>query len=269
MKIIISHDVDHLYPSDHVFRDLIFPKLWLRSFCFFLQRKIGFKTFVYRLFSIFDKRLHRIPEIINFDKENGIPSTFFFGMDNILGMSYKREKANKWIKYVIMRGMDVGVHGVEIKNIDKMIEEFNSFREVSNMSEFGIRTHYVRFDEMTFQKMSEIGYLFDTSEFNKCKLELKLPYKIGAMWEFPLYIMDGYVMKNDIEKAKNITIEALKQAEMRGIEYFTFLFHDYMFNERTYPQDNAYYRWFVDFCLKSNYRFISYKSVIKELEVYV
>ena len=92
MKIIISHDVDHLYPSDHVFRDLIFPKLWLRSFIFFLQRKIGFKTFVYRLFSIFDKRLHRIPEIINFDKENGIPSTFFFGMDNILGMSYKREK---------------------------------------------------------------------------------------------------------------------------------------------------------------------------------
>ena len=30
MKIIVSHDVDHLYGSDH-YKDLIYPKLWLRE----------------------------------------------------------------------------------------------------------------------------------------------------------------------------------------------------------------------------------------------
>lgn len=32
MKIIVSHDVDHLYPSDHFLKDLILPKMWVRSF---------------------------------------------------------------------------------------------------------------------------------------------------------------------------------------------------------------------------------------------
>lgn len=30
MKVIISHDVDHLFRDDH-YRDLIYPKLWVRS----------------------------------------------------------------------------------------------------------------------------------------------------------------------------------------------------------------------------------------------
>jgi hypothetical protein len=266
LKIIISHDVDHLYPSDHIFRDLIFPKLWVRSIKELTKGKISLQTCYYRLISIFDNRLNRITEIIEFDKKHNIPSVFFFGMDNILGMSYKKNTATPWIKFVLEEGFDVGVHGVEIEDIKRMRHEFNDFKEISNLSSFGIRTHFVRSNKSTFLKMAEIGYLYDTSEFNKMTIDLKPPYKIGNMWEFPLYIMDGYVMKDKFETAKELTIEALDRAKKKGLEYFTFLFHDYLFNEKTHLKEKAFYEWFVNYCNNQNFEFTPYRTAIYELE---
>lgn len=260
MQVIISHDVDHLYPSDHILRDLIFPKLWVRSFIQLCKRQISFSAFWYRLISIFDKRLNRIPEIIAFDKTYGVKSTFFFGMDNILGLSYKKEKAKPWIKYVLDSGFDAGVHGIEIKDIEKMKREYSDFKDISGLPTFGIRTHYVRYDDNTFNKMEKIGYLFDTSEFNKKTIELKEPYKIGEMWEFPLHLMDGYIIHNNLEQAKLKTIETLQEAEKKQLSYFTFLFHDYMFNEKTYPIDKAFYEWFVKYCIEKKYEFVNYRE---------
>ncbi|CEM62723.1 conserved hypothetical protein [Treponema phagedenis] len=265
MQIIVSHDVDHLYPSDHILRDLIFPKLWVRSFIQLCKRQISFSSFWYRLISIFDKRLNRIPEIIAFDKAHGVKSTFFFGMDNILGLSYKKEKTKSWIKYVLDSGFDAGVHGIEIKDIEKMKQEYSDFKDISGLSSFGIRTHYVRYDDNTFNKMEKIGYLFDTSEFNKKAIGLKEPYKVGTMWEFPLHIMDGYIIHNNLEHAKQKTIVALREAEKKQLPYFTFLFHDYMFNGKTYPIDKIFYEWFVKYCTENNYPFISYRDALKVL----
>jgi hypothetical protein len=267
LKIIISHDVDHLYPSDHILKDLIFPKLWIRSSFELIKGKISFQIWYFRLISIFDKRLNRIPEIIEFDKKHNIPAVFFFGMENILGMSYKKNAAIPWIKLVLEKGFDAGVHGVEFENAIKMKNEFNDFMTISNLISFGIRTHYIRYNDNTFIKMDNVGYCFDTSEFNKREIELKPPYKIGNMWEFPLYIMDGYMMKNKLEAAKEQTIKALNIAKTKGIEYFTFLFHDYLFNEKTYPKEKVYYEWFVDYCRNQGFVFVSYKEAIVELEV--
>ena len=209
LKIIISHDVDHLYPADHIFKDLISPKLWVRSFLELAKGKVSFRIWYYRLISIIDKRLNRIPEIVEFDKKNHIPSTFFFGMDNILGMSYKKNTAASWIKFVLEKGFDAGVHGVAFEDIEKMQNEFNDFKAISDLTSFGIRMHYVRYNEKTFEKLNDVGYHFDTSEFNKKDIEFKPTYKIGNMWEFPLYIMDGYILKSNLEIAKKKTIEAL------------------------------------------------------------
>ena len=266
MKIIISHDVDHLHPSEHFFRDLIFPKLWFRSLVQLLKKEISFSSFFERLFLIFRKRLNCIPEIIQLDKQNGIPSTFFFGMANILGMSYKQEQAEIWIKYVQKFGFDVGVHGVEIEDENKMLEEFHAFQKLSGLESFGIRTHYVRYNTSTFDKMCRIGYLFDTSVFdrqNGCKTRV---YQVGDMWEFPLCIMDTYMMQGDLKKAQENTIIALKEAQMNGVKYFTFLFHDTNFNNKTNPKDRMYYEWFVDYCKNQGYKFVSYLDALLELE---
>jgi hypothetical protein len=238
----------------------------MRSSLQLCQRKINFSTWRHRLSIIFQKRWHQIDELMAFDKAHGIPSIFFFGMDNILGMSYKQKEANPVIQKVMHCGFDVGVHGVEIDDIAKIKKEFNDFSNLSGLSSFGIRTHYVRYNETTLQKFNQTGYLFDTSEFNKKEIDLKQPYKIGNMWEFPLHIMDGYILAGGLEKAKTQTLKIFDEAINTKLAYFTFLFHDPLFNEKIEPEAKIYYEWFVSECERKNYAFISYKDAIKELE---
>ena len=106
MKIIISHDVDHLDATDHLKKDLILPKLWVRSFLHLCAGKISFRTFWYRLTVLFHNRMNRTEEVMAFDKAHGIPSVFFFGMDNVLGMSYPQKKAKPVIEKVLSEGFD-------------------------------------------------------------------------------------------------------------------------------------------------------------------
>ena len=40
IKVIVSHDVDHLFAGDHWFRDLIYPKLWVRTTLQLVKREI-------------------------------------------------------------------------------------------------------------------------------------------------------------------------------------------------------------------------------------
>ena len=265
MKIIVSHDVDHLYPSDHFCKDLIFPKLWIRSVLEFFLRKISFKTLCWRSYSVFEKRLHQIPELIQYDIQNNVRSIFFFGMDNVLGMSYSKDKAKKWILYVLEKGLDAGVHGVEVDDFVKMKNEYLSFQRFACLERIGIRTHYVRYNESTFEKMSKIGYYFDSSKFDKYQIGLYVPYKINEMWEFPLYIMDSYILKNGLATAKYLTKKAILDAQKMGLKYFTFLFHDYLYNEKTYPDAKKYYEWFIQYCRYKELDFISYEDAIKEL----
>lgn len=105
MKIIVSHDVDHLFREDH-YRDLIYPKLWIRETISFLNRKISTKEWFLRVISPFRKKRHNIEQLIDFDSANNVPSTFFFGMSTGLGMSYRKSVALPVIKLVHEAGFD-------------------------------------------------------------------------------------------------------------------------------------------------------------------
>lgn len=267
MKIIISHDVDHLYATDHIFRDLILEKLWVRSFLHLCQRKISFKTFWHRLTILFHNRMHRLDEVMEFDRAHGVPSVFFFGMDNVLGMSYTREKAAPIVNRVMEQGFDVGVHGVDYENAEKIKAEHHAFETISGLTAFGLRNHYVRFDDKTFEKMAQAGYLFDSTWFNKKEPEFRAPYKVGNMWEFPLHIMDGYIcIQGKPEQGLQDTFAAIRKAEESGMPYCTILFHDYQFDDKFDPQLKRWYEETILFCEKQGYEFISYRDAIKELE---
>lgn len=267
MKIIISHDVDHLYATDHLFKDLILEKLWVRSFIHFCTGKLSFKNLLWRLTALFHNRMHRISEIMEFDKAHAIPSVFFFGMDNVLGMSYSRKKAVPLINKVLECGFDAGVHGADYQNIENMRCEHDDFAGISNMENFGIRNHYVRFDNSTFQKMSEIGYLFDSTWFNKEKPDFRAPYKVGDMWEFPLHIMDGYICKPGcLQEGIAATQAAIEQADNLGMPYCTILFHDYQFDGRNDSEMKKWYEETIRYIESHGYEFISYRDAIKELE---
>ncbi len=267
MKIIISHDVDHLYASDHIFRDLILEKLWIRSFIYFCRGRISFRTLLNRLTILFHNRMHRIDEIMRFDMEHGIPSVFFFGMANGLGMSYPVKRAVPEIRKVMERGFDAGVHGIEYENADQIRQEHDLFAEISGRKAFGIRNHYVRYNKDTFIKMDQAGYVFDSTVYNKREAELLPPYKVGDMWEFPLHIMDGYICEpGRVEEGIENTINTIRKADEIGLPYCTILFHEYQFDDRFDPQLKKWYEKTIEFCEKNGYGFISYIDAIKELE---
>ena len=267
MKIIISHDVDHIDVSDHIFKDLILEKMFIRSILEILLGRISWQTCFHRITMIFRRRMNRIAEVMDYDKRNGIPSTFFFGMANGLGMSYSREKAAIYTEIVKANGFDVGVHGVDYMSIDKIRDEHDIFKAMSNLDAFGIRNHYVRFDDETFSKMDIAGYLYDTTYFNKQKTELIDPYKVGNMWEFPLHIMDGYICKQgQLIEGLTKTYKTINTAEKCGIKYLTILFHDYQFDDDFDPQLKEWYIKTIEYCKSKGYEFISYRDAIEELE---
>lgn len=265
LKIVISHDVDHLLNREHRFKDLILEKLIVRSIIQFCRGRISFKTLNKRFCFYFKNRFNRIPELISFDKQHGIPSTFFFGMNQGLGMNYKPHDAIPWIQQVREAGLDVGVHTIEIDDFDTIKTEHDTFSSLSGLSSYGTRIHYVRYDEETFPKLARAGYLFDTSEFDKTESSLKQPYMVSDMWEFPLHIMEGYILKEGIEKAKSKTIALFNKAEKMQCEYFTFLFHDSYFDKYLYSTEYEYYKWFVKECEERGYTFVSYSKAIQEL----
>ena len=267
MKIIISHDVDQLYATDHLLKDLILEKLWVRSLQHMCQGKINFSTFWYRLTLLFHNRTHRIDELMVFDKAHGIPSIFFFGMANGLGMSYSREKAAPIIRRVLDAGFDIGVHGIDFQNQEKIQNEHDAFQKLTGITSFGLRNHYVRFDNKTFEYMANAGYLFDSTWFNKQSLEFRAPYRINNMWEFPLHIMDSYICPpGKLKEGKKNTAAAILQAKELGMPYCTILFHDPGFDEQLYPELRQWYEWTVHFCEENGYSFISYQDAIQELE---
>lgn len=202
-----------------------------------------------------------------FDKDHDIPSVFFFGMENILGMSYSKRKAKPMIERVLENGFDAGVHGVDYQKTANIRREHDDFAKLSKTSVFGLRNHYVRFDEDTFEKMDKAGYLFDSTWFNKKKLEICAPYKVGKMWEFPLHIMDGYIcVPGALEQGLRDTISVIEQAEESGMPYCTILFHDTGFDQDYDPQLKQWYEKTVEYLEKQGYEFISYRQAIWELE---
>ena len=138
MKIIVSHDVDHLFRDDH-YRDLIYPKLWVRSTLEVIKREYGANEWLHRMGNPFKHVRHRIEEVMAFDKAHNIQSSFFFGMDNGLGMNYSKEKACEVIRHVDKAGFDVGVHGISYTEYGKMQKEYDDFARIIGRKDFGIR----------------------------------------------------------------------------------------------------------------------------------
>lgn len=266
MKVIVSHDVDHLHPSEHYFKDLILLKIWVRSLIECTKGLISFNVFLNRILLTFGKRMNRIPELCEFDSQKGVRATYFFGMDNVLGMSYKKEKALPYIKYVKEKGFDTGVHGCNFDNSEAIRREHDSYKALTGDTSFGVRNHYVRYNAHTFEYMNEAGYLFDTTEFNKQELEYKAPYKVGNMWEFPLAIMDVYVLHHNLQETKNKVKVFIDKVNAMNEAYLTILLHDTSFDQKTHPKEKAFYEWLIDYLIEKKVDFINYKDAIAQLE---
>ena len=228
MKVIVSHDVDHLSVTEHVFADLYIPKLILRNHLELFSRSINLEEYILRWRSIFANKIHHIEELVKFDKQNNIPSTFFFGVNNGKSLNYSINEAKKWIEYVERNGLATGVHGINFKKLDIMKNEFDKFKLITFKKIIGIRMHYLRHDHETHKKLSSIGYSYDASVFNK-----KLPFVNNGILCFPTHIIDAYEvyngqkwLRNSFEKIKENTKLKIDNFIEHEIDFLSILSHD-------------------------------------------
>lgn len=263
MKIILSHDVDHLYWNQHYFRDLSAQKHLYRHSKALLQRQIDFTTWKHRI-SIFG-RMHRLPELMNFYQEKGLKAHFFFGMGQALGLSYKPKEAEPWIKKVLQEGHFAGVHGIAYAKQNEIKKEYQSFQTISGLNNFGIRTHYLRMNGYTLERFNEQEYSFDTSIQG-----IFHPFKIGNLWEIPMSLMDASLVPNaqsntDLKQWKQATKKRLDCALKNKIPYFVINLHDPYFDEKQFPTAYQWYHWLIDEILSKQWEVIDFQQAVDEL----
>ena len=266
MKIIISHDVDHITVWEHK-KDLITPKFLARNIIELTSGAISGKECCLRFATLFKDKWHNIEEIIEFDRENKISSTFFIGVTKGMGLCYSIENSEFWIKKILQNKFDVGLHGIAFDNFEDIKNEYNIFKKISELDDFGIRMHYLRNNENTLEYLNNTGYVFDSTI---CKFQN--PYKVGNLWEFPLHIMDGYLFhKNsrwqnqNLQQIKDETKRIVDKSYKKGIKYFTILFHDRYFNN-SFKSWKDWYIWVISYLKNNGFEFINYKETIQEIE---
>jgi len=266
MKIIISHDVDHITVWEHK-KDLIIPKYLARNMIELMSGAIRGKECCLRFIGLFKNKWHNIEELIDFDGKESIPSTFFVAVDNALGLHYSLKDAEFWIKKILQKRCDVGLHGITFNNYENIKNEYNTFKEISKLNDFGIRMHYLRNNNNTLEYLNNAGYIFDSTLF-----KFQNPFKVGNIWEFPLHIMDVYLFNKNshwqnqtLQQVKDETKIIVDKSYRKGIKYFTILFHDRHFS-CSFKRWKDWYIWVVDYLKNNGLEFTNYREAIRELE---
>jgi peptidoglycan/xylan/chitin deacetylase (PgdA/CDA1 family) len=265
MKVIVSHDVDLITAWENS-KNILIVKLIARSSIELALGKIGLAQYILRFKELLKNKLHNIEELMEFDKQNNVPSTFFIGVNHGLGLNYSLKNAEYWIKQIITRGFDVGVHGIEFDNLEGIKKEYDIFQKLSGLKKFGIRMHYLRNCENTLRFLNEAGYLFDSTIFG-----LNNVSKVGRLWEFPLHLMDsslfnqnGKWQKLTLRQAKDITLNRIQEAE-KTVRYFTILLHDRYFSN-SFKDWKEWYIWIIEYLRENNFEFVSYRKAVDELQ---
>jgi hypothetical protein len=267
MKAIISHDIDHFTLREHLFKDMILPKFFVRSYLEFSKGKISLKELMLRHADLFTNKWQNIDELISFNKSYEVPTTFFIAVARGLGLSYSSGQAAFWIKHIQSKGCDVGLHLIEYMDEEKMSYEQALFAKLAGTDHFGTRIHYIRNCHDTFGNLSKVGFGFDTSDYS-----YKKPYKIGDMWQFPFQIMDGYVIQapkrwqgKNLQQAKDATLQMLDKCVENNLEYVGIDFHDRYFSNR-FVTWKEWYMWLVDHLSTQKVALIDFTTAINELD---
>lgn len=273
MKVIISHDIDHITALEHK-KDLIIPKFIVRNFIEFGLGYASIHELTNRLRSIIKNRWQNIEELMEFDKENKIPSTFFIAVSNGRNLSYTLNDAKIWVNKIIQKGFDIGIHGVVFDEYAGIKREYKLFKKISKLDRFGIRIHDIgkrpHDIKLTLENLNLLNkaqYIFSSNFFQSGN-----PFKVGNLWEFPIHIMDGDIFGKNrrwqnqtLEQAKQETEKSIQNSYANEIRYFNILFHDGYFSE-SFKVYREWYYWFIDYCKKSGFQLVNYRKAINELE---
>jgi hypothetical protein len=266
MKIIISHDIDHLTVSEHLFKDLIIPKAIARYHIELITGKISMKEFFMRFGDIISNKWNNIDALHKYNQSKNIPSSFFIGVRNGLGLSYAAAASKFWIDKMHKHNCEVNIHGIAFESAIDIEQEHDEFKAFSLKQKNGIRMHYVRLQEDTLQNLANAGYYFDSSEF-----AFKNPYKVNSMWEFPFQIMDGWIIENGkrwqtrtLQQSKDDTLRLIEKAEQANLSHLGIIFHDRYFT-KSFATWFDWYVWLTEYLSQNEFSFSNFDSAVNAL----
>lgn len=267
MKAIISHDIDHITVWEHLFKDIIIPKHMVRMHIELVAGKISIREYILRWSEFFTNKWQNIDELITFNKSHHIPSTFFIAVSKGVGLNYSNESSMIWMDQIKQRQEELGIHGIAYQSFNEINAESDLFKHLSQLDEIGMRMHYVRNTENTKSFLNTAGFVYDSTEHS-----FKNPYKIGNMWEFPIQIMDGWIIENgkkwqslNLDQAKESTKSLIDKAFDSKLNYLTIDFHDRYFSH-TFETWLNWYIWLIDYLKLNNIAFVNFRQAISELE---
>ena len=261
MRVVVTHDVDHLSVWEH-WRDLVLPKFLGLSIYELLTKRSPVKEFKYRLAEILKNEWNNIELLAKYDKRHGVSSAFYFAVNNGLGISYSLKQVRKEVRWLIKAGFEVGVHGICFEDFECMRKERETFESLTGLKEFGVRMHYLRSSEKTLPYLEHLGYLYDSTEYSET---LKQPYVVGRIVEIPLHIMDTYLFSPffrgfDLDVAIEYTENVIKHLGSNDV--LVVLFHQRYFS-RSFLKWREWYRWLVETLEDKKAEFTSPKEVVK------
>ena len=102
-------------------------------------------------------------ELLEFDKQNKINSTFFVAVNNGKGLSYSTRQARRTFDLIKKYNFDIGAHGICYDDYREIKKEYESFKKITGLNKFGIRMHYLRLNKNTIINLAKTGYLFDST----------------------------------------------------------------------------------------------------------
>lgn len=264
MKIIISHDVDHLSWGEHWLCDTYIPRYLLRHTRYLGRGAIAVELWRRRVAAPFrGKPLHHLDELLALDREHGVPATYFVGMRRGLRMSYNHAAARVVVEHLLKAGAGVGVHGISFDNAARMRGEREALQAMlPEGSVVGVRNHYLRRSRNTLSLQASAGYRFDSSEE-----AVHSPYIKHGICEFPVCLMESRLLGEDglpgMVKARAETERLLSEAEQAGVSHFTILFHDIYFSP-LFPLHCEWYTWLLPW-LRQRYELTDFGPACREL----
>lgn len=230
--IIVSHDVDHISPYEHL-NDLILPKFIVRALIERSKGYISSNELWKRLEEFLHNKWNSIDELADFDLQHNVSSTFFFAVNKGFGLSYESTQAKPYVDLIIQRGLKIGLHGIERSLFNRVFHERQEFKDLFGHECSGIRLHYLAPDYSTIELISRVGYLFDSSFRGDGS-----SFKIGECIHFPVHIMDTDVLTNGKRyqsvrstKAVTATIKRLSELIDNQVDFISILFHDRYFSD--------------------------------------
>lgn len=267
MKIIISHDVDHISTYEHM-SDLVVPKYIGRAGVELLKGRIGPGQFATRMGEMLVGKWQFIRELAAFDAQLGIKSTFFFAVGNGMGLAYQPEAAREMLHEVIAAGHDVGIHGIARDTVENIRAERLRFETVYGVPCRGQRMHYLHPDPALLDAVAAAGFVYDSSLRGDGPAQKK-----AGLWSFPVHLMDGDVMLGG-RRYQNVSVrEAIESTRCRietlaesGVDYVSLLFHDRYFSAG-HMAWRDWYQEIVGWAIREGYIFCNYEQAVKELEI--